>query len=250
MRLWIDGAFVDLAVAVDADASALFETMGRFGGELRLWDRHLVRLRSAMQRCGDATPPPIELAAVAGELLRDNGHDVLRLERLLRPRGGSWRLQTRARTPSDLVRLLPTVTRRPAAAPPADLKATPRAFYDAVLCEARAGGADDGIVLGDDGALLETAVGNLWLLLDSVWTTPPLDGRVLPGIARALLLERARSVGIPVQERPCYLGDLHRAQSMCVSNAVHGPRSAILVGGPVGEAGSSLARLWRFAVAD
>lgn len=247
--IWIDGAFVDGDAAI-ATGSGLFETMGSFGGELRLWDRHLARLRAGCARLGVAAELPSNLRDDALQLLRTNGDDVLRLEALLRPRGVSWRMTTRRRQTLDVVRLLPTVARRPADAPPADLKATPRPHYDAVLAEARRGGADDGIVLGDGGALLETAHANLWLLLDSVWTTPPLDGRVLPGIARAVLLERARSVGVPVAEAPCWLGDLHRAQSMCVSNAVHGPRVACLPGATVPESATSLGRLWRFAVAD
>jgi branched-subunit amino acid aminotransferase/4-amino-4-deoxychorismate lyase len=124
----------------------------------------------------------------------------------------------------------------------------PRAFHDAVLAEARAGGADDGIALGDDGALLETALGNLWLLRDGVWCTPPLDGRVLPGIARAVVLERAAAAGLPVAERRLDLGDLHCARALVVTNAVHGPRAAALPEATVAILDGRFAAIWAAAL--
>ncbi|MGE3174706.1 MAG: aminotransferase class IV [Planctomycetota bacterium] len=260
--VWIDGAFVDGGRGATRggadDGVALFETMGVWRGDLPLWERHVARLRGGLLRLGVAHvgDDDASLRRAADELLRHNaGDDVVRLCCRPRPRGHSRELTTRRRADSPwaageggdgVVRLLPTVARRAPGEPPADLKAEPRGFYDAVLREARAGTAADGVVLGDDGAVLETALGTLWLHLDAVWTTPALDGRVLPGVARGLLLERARAAGVPVAERRCDLGDLHRADALCVSNAVFGVRPAALVGAPV-ELHSALRRLWPFA---
>jgi para-aminobenzoate synthetase/4-amino-4-deoxychorismate lyase len=99
----------------------------------------------------------------------------------------------------------------------------------------------------------ETAAGNLWLRLDGVWTTPALDGLVLPGIARARLLAALRARGLPVAERRCELGDLHRAEALAHSNAVHGPRPAVLVGAAppaVAFVDTELVPLWRSAARD
>lgn len=241
--------------------TSLFETMGVFGGELRLWDRHVARISASMRAHGDEEPIDAELLAQAKtQLSAAQRHDVLTLERVLPTdaSAGLTLLRTRSRTSSpwaralgdEHVRLLPTVARRAESELPAHHKARPRTFYDRVFQEARAGGADDGLVLARDGAVLETSVGNVWLLLDTVWTTPPLDGRVLPGIARSLLLERARKEGIPTAERPCYLPDLHRADAICLSNAAFGVVPAGLVGSGEVELHSSLRRLWRFAVGD
>jgi para-aminobenzoate synthetase/4-amino-4-deoxychorismate lyase len=260
--IWLDGVLGAVAPRDAGDGAALFETIGAFRGELRLWDRHLARLQAGLQRLGVDAALPAGLHAAAAALLQRSGDDVLRLERRLDPRDGVFRMVTRRRAATGVapggraggeVALLPAIVRRPAgpaAGLAADLKLRPRAFHDALDAEARAGGADDGIALGDDGALLETSTCNLWLRLDAVWTTPPLDGRILPGIARALLLERARSVGVPVAERRCDLADLHRADQICVSNSVHGPQPARLLGAAVAEPDSSLRRLWRLIVAD
>lgn len=246
--IWCDGQL--LTAAPPGDGRALFETIGYFRSGLVLWDLHLARLCASLRHFGIVDEVPAGLRSAVGALLSANGHDVARVERRLLATGPRWLVSTRARQPVPVVRLVPAIARRPLDALPADHKLTPRAYYDAVLAEAQRAGADDGIVVGDDGALLETAHGNLWLLLDAVWTTPPLDGRLLPGIARALLLDRARAQGVPVAMRRLDFGDLHRATAICVSNSVYGPRPAALVADPVGETGSSLRRLWQFAVAD
>src|SRR5690606_32131982 len=98
---------------------------------------------------------------------------------------------------------------------------------------------------GRDGALLETATCNLWLWLGGAWCTPSLDGRVLPGVARALVLERAAGSGLEVRERRLDLGDLHHAEALAVTNAVHGPRAATLLGQPAVPLDPTLGRLWR-----
>jgi para-aminobenzoate synthetase/4-amino-4-deoxychorismate lyase len=250
---WIDGRFVGGDVAVAALGPAPFETMAAVGATLPLWDLHLARLTAAAARLHIAPTPPPDLRAAAGELLSRSGDGVLRLQVAPTATGASWSLASRSRgQPLTAVRLLPCVVRRAPDQPPADIKATPRRFYDDLLAEAQVAGADDGIAIGDDGALLETAIANLWLRLDAVWVTPPLDGRVLPGIARALLLDRAKAAGIAVAERRVDLADLHRADALMVSSAVHGPRPAGLLGSAtgltVGNPDSRWPPLWRLCM--
>ncbi|GDY00825.1 hypothetical protein LBMAG49_01540 [Planctomycetota bacterium] len=248
---WFDGALIEDDVAVAAGVIfAPFETMGATGFLLPLWSLHEARLVAALQRIGHSLPVPSDLLAIAADLLARNGHrdGVVRLSWCSLRVTGGWLLTTRTRSLQNSVSLLPCVVRRPPAVPSPDIKCSPRTAYDAVLLEARAGGADDGIVLGNDGALLETAQGNLWLLLDGSWVTPPLDGRVLPGIARGIMLERALSHGLPVAARACDLSDLHRAKAMIVSNAVYGPRAAHLPGADVVKLDIRFAALWRAAV--
>ncbi len=254
MTIWIDGKLLGGNDVPRSKAIAPFETMGVSGGVAPLWALHLARLSAAAQQLGlsfEATP---ELRSGAMEVLLKNGHtdDVLRLS--LVPVDGSTAsahvvLASRQRSPIKTVKLLPTVVERAATAPPADLKAEPRRFYDSVLQQAQDGQADDGIVVGRDGALLETALGNLWLRLDGTWVTPPLDGRVLPGIARAVLLERGASARVALGERELSLSDLHQADAMAHCNAVYGPRPACLVGerAAVEIVDNELGSLWRDA---
>lgn len=254
MTVWVDGALLGGDAVPRSSAVAPFETMGAVGGSLPLWSRHLARLSGAAQRLGlPFVATPALRAAAVGLLLR-NGHTEGVLRLALVPDGRAVRvvLATRARSPVRVVQLLPTVVPRPATAPPGDLKAEPRRYYDEVHQQAQDGGADDGIVVAADGAVLEAAHGNLWLRLEGRWVTPALDGRVLPGIARGLLLAGLRQTGQDVVERACDLGDLHRAEALAHSNAVYGPRPACLCGmeGAVAIVDSELGRLWQRATAD
>lgn len=258
MTAWVDGALVGDAAVPHATAAqpGPFETMAAQRGEVALWDRHLERFAATARRLRLPFTADARLRAAATEVLLHNGHgdDVLRLT--LVPAGERVHtvLTSRARGPRlRAVRLLPTVVEPPPHGPPRDLKLWPRPFYDAVRQQAQDGGADDGIVVAADGAVLETAVGNLWLRLDGTWTTPPLDGRVLPGIARAHLLAAARAHGLRVAERRCDLATLHRAEALAHSNAVFGPRPASLLGTEpptVALADTELLPLWRDAARD
>lgn len=253
MTIWIDGNLQGGSTVPRSKQFAPFETMGAQAGELPLWPRHLERLAATAQRLGLPFEPDPELRAAATEVLLKNGHadDVLRLSLVPNDGGVQVVLSSRARSPIRTVKLLPTILERPDDAPPGDVKAEPRGFYDQVRQQAQDGEADDGIVVGLDGAVLEAALGNLWLRLDGVWVTPALDGRVLPGIARALLLEHAGQQGLACAERAVTLADLHAADALAHSNAVYGPRPACLLGEPshVEIVDSSLGALWRQATA-
>ena len=253
MNAWVDGHFVGEGQAPRATSRrpGPFETMGAERGDVRLWGRHLRRLTASAQALGLSFAPTAALRGAALEMLLQNGHTdgVLRLALAPEPDGGAVHtvLTTRPRSPARTVRLLPTVV-EPDAGTVREHKLWPRPFYDAVLQQAQDGGADDGVVVDEHGGVLETATANLWLKLDGVWKTPPLDGRVLPGIARALLLEAARRRGLRTAERALDLGDLHRAEAIACSNAVYGPRAAALLdaGEPaVAIVDSELGPLWR-----
>lgn len=252
MTLWVDGRFVPGGDAPRRIGIAPFETMGAMDGELPLWDRHLARLAAAVARLSLPWTAPAGLRAAAQELLRAQARTdgVLRLMAVPTASGVSTVLAARARSPVKIVKLLPTVVERPTDAPPGDLKAEPRGYYDEVRQQAQDGEADDGLVIAADGAVLETALGNLWLLLEGRWTTPRLDGRVLPGVARALLVDGLRARGLAVDERAVGLDLVHRAQALAVSNAVHGPRPACLVGQPADAAPTEreLLPAWREAL--
>ena len=249
MTIWVDGELRGGSDVPRSRQVAPFETMAARAAELPLWARHLQRLQATAKRLGLPFAPTPALRAAASDLLLRNGHadGVLRLSLVPAGEVAQVVLATRARSPITVVELLPTVVARDPALPPADIKAEPRRFYDAVRQQAQDGGADDGIVVADDGEVLEAALGNLWFFVDGRWVTPPLDGRVLPGIARALLLERAAATGLAVDQRACTLADLHAATAIAHSNAVYGPRPACLLGEAAGVeiVDSQLGALWR-----
>jgi branched-subunit amino acid aminotransferase/4-amino-4-deoxychorismate lyase len=136
---WVDGKVVADGELPRRAGVAPFETMGARGGGLPLWDRHLARLRGAVARLGLGWREPASLRAAALDLLRanDRADGVLRLAVVPTAHGVSTALVVRAKSPVQVVKLLPTVVERPADAPPGDLKAEPRGYYDEVRQQAQ-----------------------------------------------------------------------------------------------------------------
>jgi len=74
-------------------------------------------------------------------------------------------------------------------------------------------GADDAILVRD-GVAIEGAHQNFWGVFDGTAVTYPTTGHILPGITRGVVLEEARSAGIPVEERPIQVEDLAHADEL------------------------------------
>jgi para-aminobenzoate synthetase / 4-amino-4-deoxychorismate lyase len=78
------------------------------------------------------------------------------------------------------------------------------------------------LVLDADGSPLETSRGNLFVVRDGAVVTPPTDGRLLPGIARARAIEVARAAGIEVSERALGIDELVDADEVFTTGGVRG----------------------------
>jgi para-aminobenzoate synthetase/4-amino-4-deoxychorismate lyase len=80
------------------------------------------------------------------------------------------------------------------------------------------------LILGDDEEVLEAGRANLFLVTDGALATPPVDGRILPGTARAATLELAAELGVPAAERPLHLADLEAADDLFLTSSLRGIR--------------------------
>jgi para-aminobenzoate synthetase / 4-amino-4-deoxychorismate lyase len=80
-----------------------------------------------------------------------------------------------------------------------------------------------------DGEVLEAAFANVWIVETHVLTTPPLDGRLLPGTVRAALLAVARQ-GFEIHEEPVTLDRLAQADEVLLSSSIRGLYPAALAG--------------------
>lgn len=59
-----------------------------------------------------------------------------------------------------------------------------------IVDEARAYGFDDAVVFNKFNNVTETGISNLVLLIDGEWVTPPISAGILPGVMRAIAIER------------------------------------------------------------
>lgn len=100
-------------------------------------------------------------------------------------------------------------------------------YLDQVLAmmEAREAGAEDAVMLNTRGEPASTAMANLLAHDGSRWITPPASAGILPGVARAVLLELGAIEEAEVP--PGRLGDFVLARS----NSVIGVQPLALIGG-------------------
>jgi para-aminobenzoate synthetase/4-amino-4-deoxychorismate lyase len=82
-----------------------------------------------------------------------------------------------------------------------------------------------------DGHVLETTRANVLAWIGGALVTPPLDGRILPGVTRARALGAARAAGLAVRERPLALGELHDAHGVLVTGALRGVQTVATLDG-------------------
>lgn len=230
--IWVDGQLVD---APDARLAlldralehgvGLFETMRAIGGRVPLLDRHLARLRRSAEALGLDT----ERARLPGgpDLAQYLGASSRSCTVRLTISGGSglaapvvWLVERPWEPPSSRGGV--AVAGRFTVALDDELARhkTLNQWRRRRLKEsAMAAGVFERIAQTPDGRVWEAIWANVFVVRGGVVMTPTLDGPVLPGIMRGLVLERAAALGIPAAE-----GDLHDldGDEVFLTNAVRG----------------------------
>ena len=101
---------------------------------------------------------------------------------------------------------------------------------------ARARGADDAVLVGLGGELLEAPTANLWWRSGQTLFTPALDLGILAGITRAVLCELAPGLGLKVLEGVFTAEDVAAADEAFLSSSTREVMPVIeLDGTPVGD---------------
>jgi 4-amino-4-deoxychorismate lyase len=101
---------------------------------------------------------------------------------------------------------------------------------------ARARGADDAVLVGLGGELLEAPTANLWWRSGKTLFTPALDLGILAGITRSVLCELAPGLGLKVLEGVFTAEDVHAADEAFLSSSTREVMPVVeLDGTPVGD---------------
>ncbi|MCB1979269.1 MAG: aminotransferase class IV, partial [Burkholderiaceae bacterium] len=193
----------------------LLETLALTDGKFGHADLHLARMGLAAVHFGF----PWNLHAVRQELqiaALQHPDGAWRVRLLLSP-DGSARMEAFALQPTSApVRLqLARQALEQAHGEFCRYKTTRRAHYDA-LAPAQPG-VFDAVLYNAQGEITECTRGNVAMLLDGRWVTPPLACGLLPGVGRALALRSAR-----VQEGVVRLEDASRVQAWAFVNSLRG----------------------------
>ncbi|SFS68744.1 aminotransferase class IV [Halostagnicola kamekurae] len=91
-------------------------------------------------------------------------------------------------------------------------------YLNGILARQELEGGDEALLRDEEGYVAEGATSNVFFVEDGVLYTPTIDGPVLPGITRRLVLECADDAGIPVEEGRYRPERLRNADSVFLTN--------------------------------
>jgi 4-amino-4-deoxychorismate lyase len=233
---------------------AVFEALRVYAGRPFRLDAHLDRLARSAEAIDLPLPGDLEDLATRAVAAAGGGDAVLRLI-CTRGREGSGEggpaafaictdipgsLEEERRRGLRLVLLTTATDPLVRAASPwllPGVKTISYAVNMAAQRAARARGADDAVLVGLGGELLEAPTANLWWRTGHTLHTPSLDLGVLAGITRTVLRELAPGLGLKVLEGVFTAEDLAAADEAFLSSSTREIMPVVEVdGAPVADA--------------
>ncbi|EJL79235.1 aminodeoxychorismate synthase, component I [Variovorax sp. CF313] len=193
----------------------LLETLALVGGELRDAPAHLARMAAAAAHFGRAwSEAPV--TACLDRLKARHATGMWRVRLLLDAQGAPRAEAFAMEAPPARVQLqLATRAFDEADSDFTRFKTTRRAHYEAFA--PTAAGVFDTLLWNRDGEITECTRGNIALLLDGRWVTPPLHCGLLNGVGRANRLRSGQ-----LAEAVVRVNDLPRVQALAFVNSLRG----------------------------
>lgn len=199
---WVDGKLVNyqeakLDLAGWPLGSGIFETIKTVDSQPWALSRHMRRALNSARRNSQLFPAEDLIRAAVSQTVSANPFPTGRL-RLLFGADGSFKV-----THQEYVELSTAAKLKVRTYLGVHSGIVEKRYpYDRnleLLGEARQDGFDDFILVNKSGFVSETAVANVVFNFNGKWVTPPLNDGVLPGVMRALLIEKA---GVSVRQIP------------------------------------------------
>jgi branched-chain amino acid aminotransferase group I len=223
--VYLDGSLVPLSQAHLSPLDhgflygyGLFETMRAYSGRIFRLEAHLARLRRAAAFLGLELDHLPDLPQALDDTLRANHLSSARVRLTLSGgRGEPVPDITARREPTILItagdytphpdsiyrqgfRVILSSFSRNTRSPLSSLKSL--SYLDNLLArrEARLAGADEAVMLNEQGFVAEGSSSNVFLVSGNTLRTPGEDSGILPGVTRGVVLELARSAGLATAE--------------------------------------------------
>jgi D-alanine transaminase len=261
MIVYLNGQFLPLEEAkisvLDRGfifGDAVYEVWRLVGGRLFESDRHLARLANGLRDVHITVPAEAQRAKlheISDRLVRENGLAggegslFLEMSRGVAPRAHQYPkppvpptvfLMASPFTPPEELRakgaaviLIDDVRWKRCNVKTTQLLPNVMAKQEAFEHEAL-----DAIFIRD-GIVTETSHANVLAVIDGTLWTHPVDGSVLPGVTREVILEIARSQGIPVREEGMTVEAFRRADEVFLAGTLSDVMPIVKVDGkPVG----------------
>jgi 4-amino-4-deoxychorismate lyase len=219
----------------------IFETMHVRAGRPWLLEQHLARMARSATRLELTLPPAAAIAELAGQAVAAWGEESEGALRLICTRGpegagsvtvfatvspvsaGSRRARREGIAVVTASLGLPVHARPAAPWLLGGAKTLSYAVNMASLRWAEQQGADDVLWLSTDGYALEAPTASLvWLEEGTLWTVPPEQTGILPGITARWLLDHAGELGFQAGEKLVRLAELTGADGIWLVSSVRG----------------------------
>jgi branched-chain amino acid aminotransferase len=192
MQIWLNDGLSDansVGVALDGwpDGEGIFETIKTQDGQIFELGRHMRRAIDAAERKGIALPGEELIRSGVSQLLSVESHPIGRLRLLFSANRfvAVHQLYVEITNPAKLM-----VISDAAEIDGISIKAFPYTDRLDLLTKVQAKGFDEIICLNPDLEITEGAVSNFLFRIDGKWMTTPLSSGVLPGVQRAIAIER------------------------------------------------------------
>lgn len=251
----------------------LFETMRAYSGRIFRLDRHLQRLRHSLEFLKIPFSLSPELVREALSKLLEANNLTEAYIRMMVWRGEGLGVDPDASASSTVAIIARPLVPHPSASYERGFRGTlvtirqnewsplsgmkSLSFLPNIVArmEAKARGADEGILLNTKGEVAEGTVSNIFLVLTGQLLTPSLESGILPGITREAILELAGHEGLKAAEGRVAPSDLMAAEEVFLTNTLMGvmPMTAIddvpIGNGKPGPVTQRLSRAYRGLVA-
>ena len=198
MKIWLNDQICDSKVIdIDSDGwpigSGVFETIRTENGEVFELSRHMRRAATAARKFEIKLPGEEQIRDAIAALLAAESHPLGRLRLLF---SKDWFVAVHQSYAEILEPAKLTVIDESRLVDPIAFKTFPYSHRIGLLQLAQREGFDEIICVNESGEITEGAVSNFLFRIDGRWVTTPLSAGVLPGVQRAIVIERC---GVAVQ---------------------------------------------------
>ena len=217
MKIWLNDRICDSQeIDIDSDGwpvgNGVFETTRTENGEVFELARHMRRAATAARKFDIKLPGEELVRDAIAALITAEPHQLGRL-RLLFSREWFVAVHQGYAEIADPAKL--TVIDESRLVDPIAFKTFPYSHRTGLLQLAQRDGFDEIICVNESSEISEGAVSNFLFLIDGQWVTTPLSAGVLPGVQRAIVIERC---GVTV--RSLTRNDMERVKSAIVISSL------------------------------
>lgn len=217
MKIWFNDRICDSQeIDIDFDGwpvgSGVFETIRTENGEVFELARHMRRAAKAAKHFEIKLPGEDQVRIAINALLAEEPHPLGRLRLLF---SKEWFVAVHQSYVEITEPAKLTVLDESRLVDPIAFKTFPYTHRTGLLKLAQKNGFDEIICISESGEVTEGAVSNFLFLVDGHWVTTPLSAGVLPGVQRAIVIERC---GVTV--RSLMRNELERVKAAIVISSL------------------------------